>query len=188
MYQASPHVQFQFPLVIWVGNALEGFLKKPLATLGSKARQLELARELEHDLLPLRQDGQWEAHDGSHDHDGGHGDHHVEKRTGYNPHVWLDPLLAKKIVTATAAALGEIDPENSGSLEDRLASAPGWRPLTAVALIVFIMFYAPCFVSVVCIAREAGSWKWGAFSILFNTGLAFGLSVIVYQLGTMMGF
>jgi ferrous iron transport protein B len=50
------------------------------------------------------------------------------------------------------------------------------------------MFYAPCSVSVVCIAREAGSWKWGAFSVVFNTGFAFFLSVIVYQVGMVMGY
>jgi ferrous iron transport protein B len=50
------------------------------------------------------------------------------------------------------------------------------------------MFYAPCFVSVVCIAREAGSWKWGLFSMVFNTLLAFLLAVLVYQGGSMIGF
>jgi ferrous iron transport protein B len=50
------------------------------------------------------------------------------------------------------------------------------------------MFYAPCFVSVVCIAREAGSWKWGAFSMVFNTVLAFGIATAVYQIGSLLGF
>jgi ferrous iron transport protein B len=100
-------------------------------------------------------------------------------------------FAAKEVVVSTlgtAYSLGEVDPEESGSLSDRLASAPGWRPLTAIALIIFTMFYAPCSVSVVCIAKEAGSWKWGAFSIIFNTGLAFCLSVLVYQVGKVMGY
>jgi ferrous iron transport protein B len=41
---------------------------------------------------------------------------------------------------------------------------------------------------VICIVREAGSWKWGVFSMAFNTLLAFTLSVIVYQVGSAMGF
>ena len=100
-------------------------------------------------------------------------------------------FAAKEVVVSTlgtAYSLGDVDPDQSGSLADRLASAPGWRPLTAVALILFTMFYAPCSVSVVCIAREAGSWKWGAFSVVFNTGFAFFLSVIVYQVGMVMGY
>jgi ferrous iron transport protein B len=100
-------------------------------------------------------------------------------------------FAAKEVVVSTlgtAYSLGAVDPEASGSLADQLAGAPGWRPLTAIALIIFTMFYAPCSVSVVCIAREAGSWKWGAFSIIFNTSLAFFLSVLVYQAGMMMGY
>jgi len=58
----------------------------------------------------------------------------------------------------------------------------------AFSLIVFTIFYAPCFVAVVCIAKEAGSWKWGAFSVVFNTALAFGLAVLVYQVGSLIGF
>lgn len=96
-------------------------------------------------------------------------------------------FAAKEVVVSTlgtAYSLGEVDPEETGSLGKTLAKAPGWNPVVAFALIVFTIFYAPCFVTVVCIAKEAGSWKWGAFSILFNTALAFGLSVLVYQVGS----
>jgi ferrous iron transport protein B len=50
------------------------------------------------------------------------------------------------------------------------------------------MFYAPCFVTVVCISRESGSWKWGLFSICFNTAFAFSLATLVYQGGRALGF
>ncbi|GAF69469.1 unnamed protein product, partial [marine sediment metagenome] len=63
----------------------------------------------------------------------------------------------------------------------------GWSPLVALSLIIFTIFYAPCFVAVVCIAKEAGSWKWGAFSMAFNTILAFVLSVMVFQTGSALG-
>jgi ferrous iron transport protein B len=69
----------------------------------------------------------------------------------------------------TAYSLGEVDPEESESLSTKLAGDPKWRPLVALALIIFIMFYSPCFVAVVRIATEAGSWKWGAFSMALNT-------------------
>lgn len=96
-------------------------------------------------------------------------------------------FAAKEVVVSTlgtAYSLGEVDPEQTGSLSATLASDPNWNPVVAFALIVFTIFYAPCFVAVVCIAREAGSWKWGAFSIIFNTVIAFGLAVLVYQLGS----
>lgn len=100
-------------------------------------------------------------------------------------------FAAKEVVVSTlgtAYSLGEVAPEESGSLADRLAAAPGWSPAVAFALIIFTIFYAPCFVSVVCIAREAGSWKWGAFSMIFNTALAFTLAAIAFQVGRGLGY
>ena len=99
-------------------------------------------------------------------------------------------FAAKEVVVSTlgtAYSLGEVDPEESGSLSETLARTPGWTPLMAIGLIVFTMFYSPCFVSVVCISRESGSWKWGAFAMAFNTVLAFILAVLIFQVGSAMG-
>lgn len=98
-------------------------------------------------------------------------------------------FAAKEVVVSTlgtAYSLGEIDPEETGSLGARLRSAPGWGPVTAFSLIIFTIFYAPCFVTVVCIAKETGSWKWAGFSVVFNTALAFCLSVLTYQVGSII--
>jgi len=101
-------------LVVWVGHELESFLEKPLATLGHKARKLELSEELEAFLLPLRAGGSWEAH--SHHHAAEHDDnhdaaaHHENEHGKFDQHLWLDPAMAKRIVTLTAESLVEIDP------------------------------------------------------------------------------
>jgi ferrous iron transport protein B len=100
-------------------------------------------------------------------------------------------FAAKEVVVSTlgtAYSLGEVDPEESGPLSEKLAQTPGWGVLTALSLIVFTIFYAPCFVAVVCISREAGSWKWGVFSMVFNTLIAFLLAVLVFQTGSALGF
>jgi ferrous iron transport protein B len=100
-------------------------------------------------------------------------------------------FAAKEVVVSTlgtAYSLGEVDPEETGSLAKTLSVAPGWSPLVALSLIIFTIFYAPCFITVVCISREAGSWKWGFFSMVFNTALAFGLAVLIYQFGSALGF
>jgi ferrous iron transport protein B len=97
-------------------------------------------------------------------------------------------FAAKEVVVSTlgtAYSLGEVDPEETGSLSERLQSAEGWGPLTAFSLILFTIFYAPCFVTVVCIAKETGSWKWAAFSVVFNTGLALLVSTVFYQAGSL---
>jgi len=98
----------------------------------------------------------------------------------------LGGFAAKEVVVSTlgtAYSLGDIDPDENQSLAQRLHHSSSWNPAVAWSLIVFIIFYAPCFVSVVCIVRESGSWKWGLFSMIFNTLLAYVLAVIVFQVG-----
>jgi ferrous iron transport protein B len=99
----------------------------------------------------------------------------------------LGGFAAKEVVVSTlgtAYSLGEVDPEDSASLAQRLRTANGWGPVTAFSLILFTIFYSPCFVAVVCIVKESGSWKWGVFSMAFNTVLALSLSIAFYQSAT----
>ncbi len=62
-------------LIIRVGSGLEGFMDKPLATLGHDADKLDLAMVLKDKLLPAREGGDWEKHEHHHDHDANHDDH-----------------------------------------------------------------------------------------------------------------
>jgi ferrous iron transport protein B len=99
-------------------------------------------------------------------------------------------IAAKEVVVSTlgtAYSLGEVDLEETGSLSETLAQDPNWSPLVALGLIIFTMFYSPCFVAVICISRESGSWKWGAFAMAFNTALAFGLAALSFQFGSAFG-
>mgnify|MGYP001175607282 CR=1 FL=1 len=95
-------------------------------------------------------------------------------------------VAAKEVIVSTlgtAYSMGEMNVEESESLSVRLQKDKNWNRVVAVAALVFIMFYAPCFVTVVCIARES-SWKWAIFSMTFNTIFAFGMAVVIYQVGT----
>ena len=100
-------------------------------------------------------------------------------------------FAAKEVIVSTlgtAYSLGDVDPEQSESLSRTLATDAGWSPLVALSLIIFTIFYSPCFVAVVCIVKESGSWKWGLFSMGFNTILAFTLAVLIFQIGSAIGF
>lgn len=97
----------------------------------------------------------------------------------------LGGFAAKEVIVSslgTAYSLGDIDPEESASLSERLRKDPAWNVWVAVSLIAFVLLYAPCFVTVAVIGRELG-WKWAAFSVTFNTVLAYGVSVTIYQVG-----
>lgn len=97
-------------------------------------------------------------------------------------------IAAKEVIVATlgtAYSLGDVDPEESEGLSTRLRNDTSWTWITAISFLIFVMLYSPCFVTVVAIAKES-SWKWAAFSVGFNTLLAFGLAVGFYQIGTMV--
>jgi ferrous iron transport protein B len=98
----------------------------------------------------------------------------------------LGGFAAKEVIVSTlgtAYSLGEVDPEESEGLSDQLRTDPAWNVWTALSLIAFVLLYAPCFVTVAVIGRELG-WKWAGFSVAFNTFLAYGVSVGIYQIGT----
>lgn len=97
-------------------------------------------------------------------------------------------FAAKEVIVSTlgtAYSMGEVEPEEAEKLGERLARDPGWSLATAIALIAFVMLYSPCFVTVIAIVRES-NWKWGLFSMGFNTVFAFVVSVILYQLVLLM--
>ncbi|MBC7283533.1 zinc ABC transporter substrate-binding protein [Hoeflea sp.] len=125
-------------LVFWVGHELETFLEKPIETIASKARAVELIDAAGLVTLPLREGGAFEPHmhddhendqagenghseTEGHDHaDAGEHEHaedeeHDHAHDGFDAHVWLDPLNAKAFVSAIAEALSEADPANAAA-------------------------------------------------------------------------
>jgi ferrous iron transport protein B len=96
-------------------------------------------------------------------------------------------IAAKEVIVSTLATAHALSDDQAQSFSERIASAPGWNTSVAVSLMIFVLLYSPCFVTVVAIAREA-SWAWAAFSVVFNTSFAFALAVAAYQLGMRMGW
>lgn len=98
-------------------------------------------------------------------------------------------FTAKEVVVGalgTAYALEDEGHEKHGSLSEKLAAMPEWNPARAFALMVFVMLYAPCLVTLAVIRRESGSWKWAAFSTVYSTLVAFVLAVIFFQVGSLI--
>ena len=95
-------------------------------------------------------------------------------------------FAAKEIIVSTfgtAYSLGDVDPEAAETLSSRIAADPSWNMFTALSMIIFVLLYAPCVVTVVTMAKES-SWGWALFATVFNTTLAFVMAVAIYQIGT----
>lgn len=56
-------------------------------------------------------------------------------------------------------------------------------PLTAYALLIFILLYAPCFATLATIKQETGSTKWMIYSVISSLVIAYSIAFIVFQVG-----
>lgn len=102
----------------------------------------------------------------------------------------LGGFAAKEVVVSTlgtAYSLGSVHSGDSWNLSDRLKNEPGWNPLMAFTLIIFVMLYAPCFVTLVVIRRETGKWRWTFFAMIYTTILAYIMALIIKTTGSFLG-
>ena len=92
---------------------------------------------------------------------------------------------AKEIVVSTLGVLyagsDDIDDHTLGA---RLTagSNPDFTPASALAFLVFILLYCPCIATITAIVKETGSWRYGLFSAVYNTALAYLFAFITYRI------
>lgn len=99
---------------------------------------------------------------------------------------------AKEIVVSTLGVLYTGDEEiDDKSLSARLTAPnpvtgrPDFTAASALSLMVFVLLYFPCMATVTAIVRETGSWKYGAFSVVYNTAVAWLVAWLVYNVALM---
>lgn len=92
-------------------------------------------------------------------------------------------LPAKEIVVSTLGVLytGEEEVDDT-TLSARLEASGDFDAARALSFMVFILLYCPCIATVTAIARETGSWRYGAFSVIYNTALAWLVAFATYHL------
>tara|TARA_B100001029_G_scaffold171503_1_gene168385 strand:- start:12 stop:1022 length:1011 start_codon:yes stop_codon:yes gene_type:complete len=135
-------------LIFWVGEDLENFLEKPLASIAKKAEKIELINSHDLQVLKFRERNIFDDHDdhghddhgkkeddhddhGHDDHgkkeddhdDHGHDDHDGHAHGEFDPHIWLDPINAKAMLNEMAEHLIENDPKNETKYKSNLAKA-----------------------------------------------------------------
>ena len=124
-------------LVFWVGEDVETFLEKPLGAVATKAKKIELMEISQIKKLKFREKNIFEGHHDDHGHkkhddhghkkhdDHGHKKHddHGHAHGEYDPHIWLDPLNAKAILTVMAKNMKMMDKKNSAKYDANLKKA-----------------------------------------------------------------
>ena len=92
-------------------------------------------------------------------------------------------LIAKENVVGTFGVLyGVADVAEDGA-EIWANLQRSFTPISAYSFLIFNLLCAPCFAAIGAIRREMGSAKWTAIAIGYQTGFAYAVSFIFYQLG-----
>lgn len=95
-------------------------------------------------------------------------------------------LIAKENVVNTFGVLfgvGAEVAEDDPSLWAAVASH--YTPLAAYSFMIFNLLCAPCFAAMGAIKREMNNWKWTLGAIGYMCGLAYVVSFVVFQIGSL---
>lgn len=100
----------------------------------------------------------------------------------------LSGIGAKELVVSTLAVMyagEEVDTDNASS-DTHLAAAlrQNMSPESALAYLVFILFYFPCFATIAAIRNESGGWKWAVFAATYTTVFAYIASWLTYVIAS----
>ena len=127
--------------------------------------------------------------------------HTVAGRIGHAMEPFIKPLgfdwrigtamigafAAKEVFVAQMGivfAVGEAD-EKSQSLRDKLRA--NYSPLVGFCIMLFMLVSAPCMATIAVTRRESNSWKWAFFQLGGLTLMAYTLTLLVFQVGTLLG-
>lgn len=104
----------------------------------------------------------------------------------------LSGMAAKEIVVSTLGVLyannAEAD-DTDTQLQQQLHATnpstgkPNFTPITALAFMAFVLLCFPCIATVAAIASESGDWRWAAFTIIYNTSLAWLVAWLITLIG-----
>ena len=94
-------------------------------------------------------------------------------------------LIAKENVVATFGLLFGFSEVAEDGAEIWGSLAQVMTPIAAYGFLVFNLLCAPCFAAMGAIKREMNNAKWFWFAISYQCGLAYIVSLCIYQIGTL---
>lgn len=98
----------------------------------------------------------------------------------------LSGLVAKEAVVSTLSLLHGFTLGASGATVAAALASTFPTPLAAYSFLVFILLYVPCVAAVSTLYREMNSLKWTLFSVCWQLLSAYLVSLLVFQLGSLL--
>ena len=107
----------------------------------------------------------------------------------------IGATAAKEVFVSQLAivyAVGSRQTGDSGSAEQKTQSLreqlhENYTPLTGFCIMLFCLITTPCVATVAMTKQETNSWGWAMFQFFGLTALAYVITLIVYQLGSLFG-
>ncbi|MGN0032775.1 MAG: ferrous iron transport protein B [Candidatus Limimorpha sp.] len=93
-------------------------------------------------------------------------------------------IAAKEVVVSTLGVLLDAEDEDA-SLKEKIRAIDDFTPVKAFGFMVFVLLCTPCIAALAAIKREAGL-KWALFSAVYTTGLAWVVSCLIFQIGSLI--
>ena len=104
---------------------------------------------------------------------------------------------AKEVVASTMAVVYATSSDEAELLEADFESTENesriselvrrnMTPLSAMSMLLFILLYMPCVSTIVAIKNESGKWKWALFTVAYTIGLAWVVSTLFFQIGSLI--
>ena len=59
-------------------------------------------------------------------------------------------------------------------------------PLSAASMLLFVLLYMPCLSTIIAIKNESGKWRWALFTMGYTIALAWIVSMLFFQIGSMI--
>ena len=98
----------------------------------------------------------------------------------------LTGFIAKEMVVSSLSMFYGFSLTAAGTAV--AAAMMGFTPLSAFSMLVFILLYVPCVAATSTMAKELGSAKWTVFSVCWQIGVAYVVSLLVHTVGLALGF
>ncbi|MBI9099074.1 MAG: ferrous iron transport protein B [Spirochaetaceae bacterium] len=96
-------------------------------------------------------------------------------------------LAAKEIIVSTMNTIYSLeDIGDDKAISSGISSVSGYSTSTALALMIFVLLYAPCVAASAVFHKEAGRWKYTILMFAYTMSIAWIMSFLVYRISLLV--
>jgi len=100
----------------------------------------------------------------------------------------IGALAAKEVFVAQLGIVYSVGESESGSETLRRKLQENYNPLIGFCIMLYVLISAPCIATLAMTRAETGSWGWALFQFFGLTVIAWIITTIVYQAGSVLGW